>query len=263
MSDILEQIIATKREEVVARKASIPLADLQAAIKAQSEPRGFIQALQNAVASDRPGVIAEIKKASPSKGVIREHFDPPAIARSYAAHGATCLSVLTDERYFQGADEYLVNVRAAVDLPVIRKDFVVDQYQVYESRALGADCILLIAAALDIGKLTVLYTLARGMGLDVLIEVHNRVELEAALSLQPKLVGINNRNLKTFETTLDTTLDLLPQIPADVTVVTESGIRTTDDVSVMRNQNVHCFLVGEAFMRADDPGAELTRLFTP
>ncbi len=263
MSDILEQIIATKREEVAARKVSKPLADLQAAGKAQPQPRGFIQALQNAVANGRPGVIAEIKKASPSKGVIREDFDPPEIARSYAAHGATCLSVLTDEQYFQGADAYLQNVRTAVDLPVIRKDFIVDQYQVYESRALGADCILLIAAALDIGKLTVLYTLAKGMGLDVLIEVHNRVELEAALSLQPKLVGINNRNLKTFETTLDTTLNLLPQIPEDVTVVTESGIRTTEDVGIMRDHNVHCFLVGEAFMRADDPGAELTRLFTP
>ncbi len=261
MSDILDKIIATKREEVAARKEALPLAELQARSKHAPAPRGFVAALQKAVAEGRPGVIAEIKKASPSKGVIREDFDPPAIAQSYAQHGAACLSVLTDEQYFQGADGYLTEVHASVDLPIIRKDFIVDQYQVYETRALGADCILLIAAALDIGKLTVLYTLAKGMGLDVLIEVHNKVELDAALSLSPKLVGINNRNLKTFETTLDTTLGLLEHIPDGVTVVTESGIGTREDVTLMREHDVHCFLVGEAFMRAADPGAELSRLF--
>ncbi len=265
MSTILDEIIATKREEIAARKAHTPVDVLRERIAAREAdgdtPRGFVRALQQAVEAGQPGVIAEIKKASPSKGVIREHFDPPAIAESYARHGAVCLSVLTDEQYFQGADTYLEAVRAAVDLPVIRKDFTVDEYQVLEARALGADCILLIVAALDIMRLTVLTQTARGLGMDVLIEVHDAVELSAALSLRPNLVGINNRNLKTFDTTLATTIDLLPAVPDDVLVVTESGIRTREDVATMRAQNVHSFLVGEAFMRAEDPGAELTRLF--
>ena len=261
MSDILDTIIATKREEVAARKLHTTVAELRARAADQAAPRGFVARLQQAARSKTPGVIAEIKKASPSKGVIREDFDPAAIAATYASHGAACLSVLTDEQYFQGADQYLIDARNAVDLPVIRKDFNVDEYQIYEARALGADCVLLIAAALDIMRLTVLNQLARGLGLDVLIEVHDKTELEAALSLKPALIGINNRNLKTFETSLDTTLDLLPQIPADVTVVTESGIASAADVSLMREHDVHCFLVGEAFMRAADPGMALEQLF--
>lgn len=261
MSDILDKIVATKHEEIAARKLHTTVDDLRARGEGMPAPRGFIAALQSAAAEKQPGVIAEIKKASPSKGVIREDFDPPAIASTYAANGAACISVLTDEQYFQGADQYLLDVRQAVDLPVLRKDFTVDEYQIYEARALGADCILLIVAALNIMRLTVLHALAKGMGMDVLLEVHNKAELDAALSLQPSLVGINNRNLKTFETTLDTTLDLLPNIPANVTVVTESGIATREDVTRMRDHDVHCFLVGEAFMRADDPGSALKELF--
>ena len=261
MSNILDTIIATKREEITARSQATPVDVLRERCDAAGPTRGVAAALTAAAAEARPGVIAEIKKASPSKGVIREDFDPVAIARSYAAHGATCLSVLTDEQYFQGSDRYLQDVREAVSLPVIRKDFTVDEYQVYEARALGADCILLIAAALNIMRLTVLNQLAKGLGLDVLIEVHDQTELEAALSLRPTMVGINNRNLKTFETSLHTTIDLLPHIPNDVTVVTESGIGSVDDVSLMRAHGVHCFLVGEAFMRAPEPGAALAELF--
>ena len=265
MGTILDDIVATKREEIAARKVHTSVDALRERIAeretAGDTPRGFTRALKAAADAGRAGVIAEIKKASPSKGVIRPDFDPPAIAESYARHGAACLSVLTDEQYFQGADAYLEAVRDAVDLPVIRKDFTVDEYQIYEARALGADCILLIVAALDIMRLTVLTQTARGLGMDVLIEVHDAVELSAALSLRPTLIGINNRNLKTFETTLSTTLDLLPAIPDDITVVTESGIRTREDVAAMRARDVHCFLVGEAFMRADDPWAELARLF--
>lgn len=261
MSDILDKIIATKHEEIAQRKITTPVSELRARAADVEPPRGFVERLRNAAANKTPGVIAEIKKASPSKGVIRPDFDPGLIATSYATHGATCLSVLTDQQYFQGADEYLVDVRRIVDLPVIRKDFNVDEYQIYEARALGADCVLLIVCALNIMQLTVLHQLARGLGLDVLIEVHDQVELEAALSLRPPLIGINNRNLKTFETSLQTTLDLLPHIPPEVTVVTESGIATSADVALMRDNDVHCFLVGEAFMRADDPGQALQKLF--
>ena len=259
MSDILDDILATKAREIAARKAATPVEELRENIT--DKPRGFVEALRRSTAAGRPGVIAEIKKASPSKGVIREDFDPQAIAKSYAASGATCLSVLTDEQYFQGADNYLRAARACVDLPVIRKDFIVDEYQITEARALGADCVLLIVAALNIMQLTVLNQAARGLGMDVLIEVHNRAELDAALSLSPNIVGINNRNLKTFETSLNTTLDLLSAIPDHVTVVTESGIASRDDVDAMRAQGVHCFLVGEAFMRAPNPGQALQDLF--
>lgn len=261
MSNILDTIVATKREEVAARKLATPVDVLREQIADAAPTRGFTAALQSAASQGKSGVIAEIKKASPSKGVIREHFEPVSIAESYAAHGATCLSVLTDEQYFQGSDQYLTAVRDAVDLPIIRKDFTVDEYQVFEARALGADCILLIAAVLNIMRLTVLNQLAKGLGLDVLIEVHDKTELEAALSLQPALIGINNRNLKTFETSLQNTIDLLPHIPSGVTVVTESGISSRDDVAAMRAHDVHCFLVGEAFMRADEPGAALAELF--
>ena len=263
MSDILEKILATKREEVATRKSARPLDEVRRQAEAMPPTRGFVEALKNQANNKQPGVIAEVKKASPSKGVIRENFDPLAIAQSYAAGGATCLSVLTDEQYFQGSDAFLKNIAEQVALPVIRKDFIIDEYQIYEARALGADCILLIVSALNVMRLTVLTTLARGMGLDVLIEVHDRVELESALAQQPTLIGINNRNLKTFETTLDTTIDLLPKIPDGVTVVTESGISTRPDVEHMQANDVHCFLVGEAFMRAEDPGTELKQLFYP
>ncbi len=261
MSDILDKIIATKHIEVAQRKTKTSIDDLRRQAEMVSAPRGFTDKLANAARDKRPGVIAEIKKASPSKGVIREHFDPVSIAKSYADAGASCISVLTDKNYFQGAERYLVAARDAVDLPVIRKDFMVDEYQIYESRALGADCILLIVAALNIMQLTVLHQLAKGLGMDVLIEVHDQTELEAALSLQPRLIGINNRNLKTFETSLETTLNLLPHIPSNVTVVTESGISTRADVELMRAHEVHCFLVGEAFMRAEVPGEALKNLF--
>ncbi len=261
MSDILDRIIKTKREEVAARKSSVPLAEVRRAAESRSTTKGFVSQLQAKVANGEPGVIAEIKKASPSKGIIRPDFDPPAIARSYAAAGATCLSVLTDEQYFQGSDQYLQDAAAVVDLPVIRKDFIIDEYQIFEARALGADCILLIVSALDVMRLTVLNQTAKGIGLDVLIEVHDQVELESALAQRPTLIGINNRNLKTFETSLDTTIALLPQIPDNVTVVTESGISTRSDVERMKSNGVHCFLVGEAFMRAPDPGRELQALF--
>ena len=261
MSDILQKIIATKREEVAAAKQVTSLDELRARIDRASPTRGFVARLQQASLNKTPGVIAEIKKASPSKGIIRPDFEPSAIAKSYADHGATCLSVLTDEQYFQGANKYLVDARAVVDIPVIRKDFIIDEYQIYEARALGADCILLIVAALDIMRLTVLHQTAKSVGLDVLIEVHDKSELDAALSLQPTLIGINNRNLKTFETSLETTIDLLPHIPDDVIVVTESGIATKADVDLVRKNNVHCFLVGEAFMRAEEPGEALRQLF--
>ena len=261
MSNILDEIVATKHQEVALRRAHTPIEQLRERIATVEAPRGFAAKLQQAAAAAAPGVIAEVKKASPSKGIIREHFDPVAIARSYAAHVDACLSVLTDEQYFQGSDQYLLDVREVVDLPVIRKDFMVDEYQITESRALGADCVLLIVSCLDIMRLTVLHSTARGLGMDVLIEVHDKTELDAALSLQPSLIGINNRNLKTFETSLDTTIELLPHIPPGVTVVTESGIATPADVARMRAHDVHCFLVGEAFMRADDPGEELQQLF--
>jgi len=262
MSDILEKIIATKHEEVAQRKASKPLDSLRERIESASPARGFAERLGNAAREQQPGVIAEIKKASPSKGVIRENFDPIMIAQDYERAGATCLSVLTDEQYFQGSDQYLSDVRQSVELPVIRKDFTIDEYQLYEARALGADAVLLIVAALNIMQLTVLYQTARSIGLDVLIEVHNKTELEAALSLNPNIIGINNRNLKTFETNLSNTVELLEHIPTSTTVVTESGIARQEDVALMLQNDVFCFLVGEAFMRAPSPGDALQNLFT-
>lgn len=262
MSDILDRINAVKREEVAAAQAVKPLAVLRAEAQARQEPtRGFAEALRRKVQAGHSAVIAEIKKASPSKGVLREDFQPAAIARSYEQHRAACLSVLTDRPFFQGGVAYLQEARAACALPVLRKDFMVDPYQVYEARAMGADCILLIAASLDDGQMAELEDCALGLGLDVLVEVHDGHELERALRLKTPLVGINNRNLKTFEVTLDTTLGLLSQVPADRLLVTESGILGPADVQRMRDANVNAFLVGEAFMRADDPGAALAALF--
>ena len=262
MSNILKQILATKAEEIQQRQAQISLAELKQRILKAPQTKGFVSALQQRASQQQAGIIAEIKKASPSKGVIRADFDPVAIAQSYASAGATCLSVLTDEQYFQGHDNYLVQVGQAVSLPLLRKDFTIDEYQVYEARAIGADCILLIVSALSAEQLNQLHTLAASLELDVLIEVHDAGELETALTLQPKLIGINNRNLKTFVTDLKTTIDLLPQIPSDVTVVTESGISRIEDVKLMQQNEVFCFLVGEAFMRADEPGDELSKLFS-
>ena len=261
MSNILEQILATKREEIDLRRTLVPEQQLLDKMADGHTPLGFVSALQRRASEQKPGVIAEIKKASPSKGVIRAHFNPAAIATSYATANATCLSILTDEQYFQGHDDYLREVRQVVTLPLLRKDFTIDAYQVYEARAMGADCILLIVSALKPADLRDLYALAQSMGLDVLIEVHDAEELAIALTLGPDLIGINNRNLKTFNTNLETTIDLLSNIPSDVVVVTESGISTVADVSRMQANNVHCFLVGEAFMRATDPGQALSDLF--
>ena len=261
--DILERILARKREEIAARRAR-ETRDALATRAAEASPaRGFAAALKARIAAGGAGVIAEIKKASPSKGVIREAFDVVEIAESYARGGATCLSVLTDHNFFQGHEDYLVAARANCALPVIRKDFVIDGYQILESRALGADCILLIVAALDDAALAGLYADALGHGMDALIEVHDRAELERALALGPELIGINNRNLRTFETRLETTLDLLDAIPGTSLVVTESGIHSRDDVERMRANGVDAFLVGEAFMRQPDPGAALRSLFFP
>ena len=254
---ILDDILAHKAGEVAERSRTRPLAEIRATAEKSAPPRGFAKALLDR----RPGVIAEIKKASPSKGVIRPDFDPDGIARAYERAGAACLSVLTDERYFQGHDGYLADARRATALPALRKDFMVDAWQVFESRALGADCILLIVAALDPGRLRDFDAIARELGMDVLIEVHDAGEVEAALALEPTLLGINNRDLRTFETTLATTLDLLPAVPPGVAVVTESGIHAPEDVQRMRNGGVEAFLVGEAFMREEDPGAALERLF--
>ncbi|OUT98644.1 MAG: indole-3-glycerol-phosphate synthase [Gammaproteobacteria bacterium TMED30] len=261
MSNILEQILATKREEIDLRRTLVPEQQLLDKMADGHTPLGFVSALQRRASEQKPGVIAEIKKASPSKGVIRADFNPAAIATSYATANATCLSILTDEQYFQGHDDYLREVRQVVTLPLLRKDFTIDAYQVYEARAMGADCILLIVSALKPADLRDLYALAQSVGLDVLIEVHDAEELAIALALGPDLIGINNRNLKTFNTNLETTIDLLSNIPAGVVVVTESGISTVADVSRMQANNVHCFLVGEAFMRATDPGQALSDLF--
>ena len=261
MSNILEQILATKREEIDLRRTLVPEQQLLDKMADGHTPLGFVSALQRRASEQKPGVIAEIKKASPSKGVIRADFNPAAIATSYATANATCLSILTDEQYFQGHDNYLREVRQVVTLPLLRKDFTIDAYQVYEARAMGADCILLIVSALKPADLRDLYALAQSVGLDVLIEVHDAEELAIALTLGPDLIGINNRNLKTFNTDLETTIDLLSNIPAGVVVVTESGISTVADVSRMQANNVHCFLVGEAFMRATDPGQALSDLF--
>ena len=261
MHDILQRILARKAEEVRERAACRPLAELVAVCADLPETRGFAAAIEARIAGGHAAVIAEVKKASPSKGVIRPDFDPAAIARSYAAGGATCLSVLTDVDFFQGSDACLGQARAACALPLLRKDFVIDPYQVYEARALGADCILLIVAALDDGTLLELALLAAELDLDVLVEVHDATELERALDVPTPLIGINNRDLRSFETSLQTTLDLRARAPADMLLVSESGIHTPDDVARLRAAGVHAFLVGEAFMRAPDPGAELQRLF--
>ncbi|MCP4980747.1 MAG: indole-3-glycerol phosphate synthase TrpC [Gammaproteobacteria bacterium] len=260
--DILNKILATKQQEIAARRQQLSLDSLHQLVREAPLPRGFVAALKCRVESGDAAVIAEIKKASPSKGVIRENFDPVEIAQSYAAGGASCLSVLTDRDYFQGHEDYLKSARAACELPVIRKDFIVDTYQVLEARAIGADCILLIVAALDDETLTRLYHEARSLGIDVLVEVHDRNELERALRLELDLIGINNRDLRSFETNLGTTIDLLELVPDDCLVVTESGIHSRDDVELMRAHQVHAFLVGEAFMRAPDPGQELKQLFS-
>jgi indole-3-glycerol phosphate synthase len=267
MSDILEKILAVKREEIALARNQVDEAALARQAQAASRdadglaPRGFVAAIQASIAAGRPAVIAEVKKASPSKGVLREDFDPVAIAQSYEKGGASCLSVLTDERFFKGAPAYLQAARTACSLPVIRKDFLIDPYQVLQARAWGADCVLLIAAALSDAQMAELEDCAQTLGMDVLVEVHDAAELERALSLKTPLLGINNRNLKTFEVSLRTTLDLLPRIPADRIVVTESGILSAKDVQMMRSAQVHAFLVGEAFMRAEDPGQALSSLF--
>ena len=258
---ILREILARKREEVAQRSARDSLGSLEQRISEQSPARGFAAALQRQVAKEQPAVIAEVKKASPSKGVIREDFQPAQIATSYQEGGATCLSVLTDIDFFQGADAYLQQARAACDLPVLRKDFTVDPYQVVEARAIGADAVLLIAAALDDAQMSELAATAAEVGVDILVEVHDRAELERGLELSTPLLGINNRDLHTFDMRLETTLDLLPYIPKDRVVVTESGIHTPEDVALMRDKNVHAFLVGEAFMRAPEPGEKLRELF--
>jgi indole-3-glycerol phosphate synthase len=259
--DILKKILAKKREEIAQRQAFRSIAELHDIAKEASAPRGFVQALQYKIAQGKAAVIAEIKKASPSRGVLREDFRPADIARSYAFGGAACLSVLTDKDFFQGAEAYLDLARNACPLPVIRKDFLIDPYQIVESRAIGADCVLLIAAALDDETLAELAKLAQDLGMDVLVEVHDADELHRALALDLKLVGINNRDLRSFEVSLQTTLGLLWQIPDDRIVVTESGILAPDDVALMRQHGVNAFLVGEAFMKADEPGQKLKELF--
>jgi len=259
-ADILQRILARKREELEAARAAVPLAAIEARARSAPPPRDFVGALRAKIAAGRPAVIAEIKKASPSKGLLRADFDPAAIARGYEEGGAACLSVLTDRDFFQGAPEHLAAARAACALPVLRKDFVTEPYQVYESRALGADCILLIAAALAVQDMRGLEACALALGMAVLVEVHDAAELEAALTLRTPLVGINNRNLRTFDTTLDTTLELLPRIPDGRMVVAESGLRDGGDIAMLRGHGVAAFLIGEAFMRAPDPGEALRKL---
>jgi indole-3-glycerol phosphate synthase len=265
VADILNKILDVKADEISAAKKHQDLASLRRDVESNTEAhgqiRGFETSLRSKIAAGKAGVIAEVKKASPSKGVLREDFHPAEIATSYAKHGAACLSVLTDERFFQGAPDYLKQARNACTIPALRKDFMIDPYQVYQARSWGADCILLIVAALDHGLMRELEACAHEIGMDVLVEVHDADELDAALTLKTALLGINNRNLRTFETTLDTTINLLPRIPEDKLVITESAIRTRDDVQRMRDHAVHAFLVGEAFMRAQDPGAELAQLF--
>ncbi len=261
VADILARILAVKADEIARARAHESLAALRLRAEQRADTRDFAGALERTIAAGRAGVIAEVKKASPSKGVLRPSFDPPAIARSYAQHGAACLSVLTDVQFFQGELAYLERARAAVALPVLRKDFVIDEYQVYEARAAGADCILLIVAALDDARLQALEQCAQSLGMAVLIEVHDAPELDRALRLRSPLIGINNRNLRTFAVSLQTTLDLLPRVGAGRRVVTESGIVAPADVAHLRAAGVDAFLVGEAFMRAADPGEELARLF--
>jgi len=261
MSDILDKILAVKREEVATASAAKPLARVRAEAEAQAPTRNFVAAMNARVGAGGTAIIAEIKKASPSKGVIRADFRPAEIAADYERHGAACLSVLTDRQFFQGSEAYLREARAACSLPVLRKDFLVDTYQVYEARAMGADAILLIVAALSLTQMREMEAIAHDLGMSVLVESHDAAELDVALQLTTPLIGINNRNLRTFEVSLDTTLSQLGRIPADRIVVTESGIVTPDDVALMRGRGVHAFLVGEAFMRAPSPGAELARLF--
>lgn len=259
--DNLQKILKRKAEEIVERSEKYSLNDLTGRIGSAPAVRGFVNAIEARLNTGQPAIIAEIKKASPSKGVIRADFDPAEIAVSYQKAGACCLSVLTDVDFFQGSDDYLQVARNACDLPVLRKDFVIDPYQVYEARILGADCILLIVLALDDVQLNELARLAHDLSMDVLVEVHDRDELERALMLNRALIGVNNRNLRTFETCLETTLSLLPHIPADRIIITESGIHTTDDVALMREHRINAFLVGEAFMQAQDPGQKLVQLF--
>jgi len=259
--DILRRILATKASEIAAMKETLPQATLVARARDAAPARDFVGALRARIADGAAAVIAEIKKASPSRGVLRPIFDPPAIARRYEAAGAACLSVLTDRHYFQGAPEHLVAARSACALPVLRKDFIVDEYQIAEARVLGADCILLIVAALEDDRLAALESAAHALGMAVLVEVHDGAELDRALKLRSPIIGINNRNLRTFDVSLATTLDLLPRVPDDRLVVTESGILTSADVRHMRTHGVNAFLVGEAFMRAADPGAALAALF--
>ena len=261
MTDVLSRILAIKVAEVAAARSAVPLEAMRERALAAPPPRDFVGALRARVAGGAPAVIAEMKKASPSKGVLRDPFDPVAIARSYAEHGAACLSVLTDRQFFHGAPQHLIAAREASGLPALRKDFFVDPYQVYEARTLGADCILLIAAALDATQMQALEAIALSLGMAVLVEVHDAAELTAALGLRTPLIGINNRNLKTFETRLATTLDLAPRVPAERLVVTESGISSRDDVALLRAGGVGAFLVGEAFMRSPDPGTTLASLF--
>jgi indole-3-glycerol phosphate synthase len=261
MADILDRILEVKRGEVAAARAARPLEQIRRDAEDMPVPRDFAGALHAKIAAGKAAVIAEIKKASPSKGVLRANFRPDEIALSYAQHGASCLSVLTDRQFFQGAPQYLAQAREASGLPVLRKDFMVDVYQVFEARAMGADCILLIVAALKASVMKDLERHAHALGMSVLVEVHDAEELDAALQLRTPLLGVNNRNLRTFETRLDTTLNLLERIPSDRLVVTESGILSPADVALMRGRDVHAFLVGEAFMRAADPGEELARLF--
>ena len=261
MADILEKIVAVKREEIAAAKKKVSLEAMRADAESRVLTRDFEGALRRKIAAGRSAVIAEVKKASPSKGVLRPEFIPADIAQSYAEHGAACLSVLTDRQFFQGQPDDLKQARASCDLPVLRKDFLVDPYQVYESRALGADCILLIAACLDDARMAELEQVARGLDMAVLVEVHDAAELQRALKLRTPLVGINNRNLRTFEVSLDTTLGMLQDVPADRLLVTESGILSPADVARMREAGVHAFLVGEAFMRAAEPGEALEALF--
>jgi indole-3-glycerol phosphate synthase len=261
MSDILDKIVAVKREEVAAALKQKSLNMVRADAESRVLTRDFEGAMRAKIAAGQAAVIAEIKKASPSKGVLRADFIPADIAQSYAEHGAACLSVLTDKQFFQGSVDFLKQARASCDLPVLRKDFMIDVYQVYEARAMGADAILLIAACLDDGHMTEMEAVARSLDMAVLVEVHDRAELERALKLKTRLVGINNRNLKTFEVSLQTTLDMLPDVPADRLLVTESGIQTPEDVLRMREAKVNAFLVGEAFMRSSEPGEALSKLF--
>ena len=259
---ILKKILDRKREEIAERSATVSLEQLKQQAALASAPRGFAAAMTAKIAAGESAVIAEIKKASPSKGVIRENFDPAAIAASYADGGAACLSVLTDVDFFQGADKYLQQARDACHLPVIRKDFIIDQYQIYEARAMGADCILLIVSALAEKQLADLHDLAISLGMDVLIEVHDAAELSIALKLDNPMVGINNRNLHSFEVSLDNTYQLLEKIPDNRIVITESGIHSREDVATMRQQKVNAFLVGEAFMRSEEPGDRLSEMFS-